>query len=543
MYKKIAFVAHEFGFFKGHGGVASYLASIVAYLLNNYQKMQVYLLVDKYDENWPMQKSKNLHISQIRNEDECFTELSRINPDYIETMDFLGWCTRALMAKRLGLMFQNTVFALMHHTGIRESCEWNTQMPIKYMQPWMRNAFMQESAQIMMADIQIAPSSFMAKYVKRNYAIADKISVFVHHNELSPRSKEEIISDVEKYIDLIPYKNCFNVIFISRIEGRKNQIYLVREFCKFLDKTNANARLFLAGNSSPHEITSVDKRVVLYSQIPRIYRDKITIFDFMNQKQQMVLAAIGDVSVLPSFYESFSMAMLETLYRGVPLIVTKNSGVAEFIQPEWQFDPFTQGALCEKLELFYKTNNSMRKKIHDEQIKKYIAISNPKNTIDRRITMFDEFRYSPQKPENFTIIDSKHWDDMPDEFPNSTKNFILITNNNTENISVVSEFAGNFSWPENANGKVIVLNNNYGYLENLHDAVNQGLPLFLRGLDVTTFNENLPIYQNLINCALNRELIVLRDDAVRTDVFNRKITDYVFMTLQKVELQDKYDDQ
>jgi len=56
--KKIAFVADDFGFFTGHGGVGSYLVSMVEYILRNYPEMSVYLLINRYDKGCPLIKSK-----------------------------------------------------------------------------------------------------------------------------------------------------------------------------------------------------------------------------------------------------------------------------------------------------------------------------------------------------------------------------------------------------------------------------------------------------------------------------------------------------
>ena len=48
---KIVFVAHEFGYFKGHGGIASYLYNIVKYILDNYDDYKVYVIAYRYDTN------------------------------------------------------------------------------------------------------------------------------------------------------------------------------------------------------------------------------------------------------------------------------------------------------------------------------------------------------------------------------------------------------------------------------------------------------------------------------------------------------------
>jgi len=538
--KKYVFIAHEFGLYKGHGGIASYLYSIVKYILKN-NLAKVWVLTIMYDTECDLLPDPNLTVDKISDENDVVKKLAEIQADYVEVADYQGFALAALIKKHSEKSFKTSVFAVHHHTASRECFVWNAEFPLEFAAPHVRDTFMRETTQMMLADMHISPSKFLAEYVKQNYEIADDIVVLPHYNEIPMKTHADIIKEIKPYNDISQYADSFNIVFISRIEGRKNQLYLVLEFEDFLRKSNIPAKLILAGNSYPFELTGEDTRFLLFKQIPEAVRNNIIIFDFMDRKQQKLLAAVSDVCVLPSKFENFPMAIAEMLSYGVPVLASKNSGAADYVQREMTFDPFQKGALSAKLFDFYKRHISEREEIWREQTETFKKITDPKNVIVKRLEIFENLRQADQEPIciKWNLINENQWNEKSYAFDSG--DFILTTN--ILNDTAALRFAENFTWNKNMDNKLVVLSNQYEYLSSVQDVVNRGLPIFYRGVNILEFDRKKTLYQNLLDVMIKeqRQIVALKWKGISCQM-DKRFTDYVFINRSKIDLAELYKD-
>lgn len=548
--KKIVFVAHEFGFYKGHGGIASYLYNITKYLLLNTNNLLVYILTCYYDKKCDLlSNNKKLKIVKISNENDVYGLLKGIKPDYVEVADYLALCLKSLLKKNLEHEFQNTIFSVHHHTASRECFEWNSQLPIKFANPYIKECFIRESLQFQLADINISPSSFMSEYVKRNYLINEEVRYFNHLNVCENKSKKDILENIQKYVNFGEFTDSFNIFLISRIEGRKNQELLINHFIKFKNKTNANTKLILAGNSNKDEITGENYMYKLFKKIPQKNRDDIVFFDFLNQKEQEKIIAIGDVVILPSFYESFSIAIGETILKGVPAIVSKYSGCCDYIGgknicDKMTFDPFDENDLSNKIESFYNMSKQERESILLEQQEMFKTVTDPKKSVDTRLEFYEEklqeqMNNKTFKKIKFNIITENEYDFSIKDFNEDINNFILLSNNKNNNI--VDNFINNFHWYSKFDGKIIVLDNHYRFFNDAQDIVNYGLPIIVKNLDISKFDNKKTIKENILDYLMSNinAVLLIKQDGV-LNLLNKKLTDYVFINSQKIDLRLKY---
>ncbi len=89
-----------------------------------------------------------------------------------------------------------------------------------------------------------------------------------------------------------------------------------------------------------------------------------------TQKEIEKFYAAADLFVLPTLYDPFSNATLEAMASGVPVITTKNNGVAELIDNRREgfvmHDMFDAHELAEKVNISLKNLNAMGEKAREK---------------------------------------------------------------------------------------------------------------------------------------------------------------------------------
>ena len=537
---KLAFVAHEFGLFRGHGGIAAYLYNTVAYLLNHDPYLSIYILCNAWDKGCPLLENANLQIIYVQTGVDVLNVLKNIEPDYVEAADYLGLCLECLIAKHQQKYLMNTIFSVFHHTASRECFEWNTKMPIKYAPLFCKESFMREKAQMYLADLQFAPSNFMAKYVQRNYQIYSRIYPFHHY---VPLKSQTVRAQVSSAYDLSMYQDSFNIICISRIEGRKNQEGLLEAFIE-LQKRHPQQKmnLFLIGNSNYSEITGEEVRYSLFLKIPQFARQNVHFIDFQSQEEQNKFIALADVAVLASYYESFSIAVVNMVYKGVPVLLSKNVGAADcfkkhpLLKEMSLFNPFNKEDLVKKLQTFLGLSKDKQQEILKNQQDVLQEQNSPLANIQKKIDLFKSFGL---KPGNM----KRKWEIIsPSRLaPVSTEPVNIILLSDEKQAKWVYSFCLQFSWNDELTNKLIVLNDSYEFLGDLQDIVNRGLPIILPNFKLHKYQTEMSWQSILSDLLKHPRIIVSLLDNFSIKSHNRKYSDFVFMQSQKINLESLYE--
>ena len=538
MLKKICFVAHEFGFFSGHGGIAAYLHNICKYILQSHKYLEVYILVNCYDKQSELLNYEKLHIIEISDSKDVYRYLTSINPDFVEVADYGAFALDCLLAKNLNGEFSNTIFAVHHHTASRECYEWNTLLPIKYANDFTKNWFMKEKLQIMLADAQISPSNFMSDYVRKNYFIHDEIRAFNHINVEHIKNKEILVNELSKIYDFEQFKGTFNIIIISRVEGRKNQRFLIDQFIKFRKKVS-KSKLFIVGNSNYDEITNEEYRFQIFKEIPIEYRNDILFFDFANAKQKDKFIAIGDLCVLPSTFESFSIALGETILKGVPGMASKYTGCCDYLgdtKDITTFDPFDNNDLADKIEKFYNLSKEDKMKILLTQQETFSKVTSPVISVDSRLEWINKKLESKRE---YNRIDSWQYVNNQENIIFSKKHLILTPNSKKN--SIINKFLKNFILNNNFIDKIIIFNHSYAYINEVIDAVFYGCPIMILNAD-SIFTKGKSIsYRNILDYVNSRKEQVI--EIAITDLgeleHNKTHLNFMLSLNEKLNLQGK----
>lgn len=212
-----------------------------------------------------------------------------------------------------------------------------------------------ERAGMHAADHIVAVSQLTKNIIVKKYGVsANKITVL--HNAVLDASI--IKSEYEKKV---PEKI---VTFLGRITFQKGPEYFVEAAKKVIDR-DPNVRFVMAGNGD-----------LLNRMIDRVAElrmaTKFHFTGFLKGDDVDHMYAISDVYVMPSVSEPFGIAPLEAVRHNTPVIISKQSGVAEVLRNAIKIDFWDVDAMADAVFalLHYEGISRMFKELGSEELKK-----------------------------------------------------------------------------------------------------------------------------------------------------------------------------
>jgi glycosyltransferase involved in cell wall biosynthesis len=120
------------------------------------------------------------------------------------------------------------------------------------------------------------------------------------------------------------------VTFLGRITYQKGPEYFIEAAALVLEKMN-NVRFVMAGGG--------DMMPAMVEHVAKLHiSDKFHFTGFLQGKDVLRILQISDLLVMPSVAEPFGIVTLEAMQANVPVIITKQSGVAEILKYAFKVD-------------------------------------------------------------------------------------------------------------------------------------------------------------------------------------------------------------
>jgi glycosyltransferase involved in cell wall biosynthesis len=195
------------------------------------------------------------------------------------------------------------------------------------------------------ADYVIAVSNLTRNVVIERYGI-EPHKVITVHNAVEP-------SDKSDWEDVHAAVNEKIVTFLGRITYQKGPEYFV-EAARLIAEKDPNVRFVMAGSGD-----MLNKMIQLVARLRLGSRFHFTGFLRGDSVDRMY--AISDVYVMPSVSEPFGIAPLEAIRNNAPVVISKQSGVAEILTHAMKVDFWDTQALADSIYgiLNYKAMNKM----------------------------------------------------------------------------------------------------------------------------------------------------------------------------------------
>ena len=178
-----------------------------------------------------------------------------------------------------------------------------------------------EQSGMQQADLVISVSNLTRNTVIKKYGIPAEKVVTVH-NAIEPVEKEDL--NVKKVVKEKV------VTFLGRLTFQKGPEYFVEAAKKILEK-DKNVRFVMAGNGDM--MNQLIRRVAELK-----IADKFHFTGFLKGEDVDRMFMLSDVFVMPSVSEPFGLVPLEAMRSDVPVVISKQSGVAEVLQNALKVD-------------------------------------------------------------------------------------------------------------------------------------------------------------------------------------------------------------
>ena len=197
------------------------------------------------------------------------------------------------------------------------------------------------------ADLVIANSNFTKQNVIRCYKIKPEKIKVVHWgmDDYNPAYQTNYKSELNKKEKI--------VLFLGRVTLQKGPDYFIEVAKKVLDYYK-KVRFVIAGDGDMMP-KIINKSIELGIQ------DKITFTGFLQGNDVHKAFQTADVYVMPSVSEPFGLVALEALKNGTPVIISKQSGVAEVLNHALKVDFWDINKMTNKIVSLLKY-----KDLHDE---------------------------------------------------------------------------------------------------------------------------------------------------------------------------------
>ncbi len=183
------------------------------------------------------------------------------------------------------------------------------------------------------ADLVITVSNLTRQIVIEKYGIpAEK--VITVHNAVEPVDRPDLEGVTKHVKEKV-------VTFLGRVTYQKGPDYFVEAAHKIL-KRDSNVRFVMAGSGD-----------LLNRMIRRVAQLKIAtkfhFTGFLAGPEVDTMFAMSDVYVMPSVSEPFGISPLEAMRSNVPVVISKQSGVAEVLQHALKVDFWDIDALADAI--------------------------------------------------------------------------------------------------------------------------------------------------------------------------------------------------
>jgi glycogen(starch) synthase len=196
------------------------------------------------------------------------------------------------------------------------------------------------------ADLIIPVSNYTGSILMEHYQV-DKKKIFPIHNGIDPIRP---FKTEKKFPEKL-------ILFLGRITLQKGPEYFLETASKVIDKY-PEVRFAIAG-------TGDQLNQVIEEGAHQKISHKLHFTGFLDRQKVHSLLSMADLFCMPSVSEPFGLTALEAVQFGIPVIISKKSGVAEVLPSALLADFWDTDLMAEQILSLLKNRKLYNKKVRD----------------------------------------------------------------------------------------------------------------------------------------------------------------------------------
>ena len=189
--------------------------------------------------------------------------------------------------------------------------------------------------------IALTKSELAADFLRnKGFSQVRAVGVGVDSEQFSVKEGEEVACRLQEDV------SCFRLLYVGKIEERRN-VYFLIELFELLQKKRENIRLVIVGDGEEQYRKAFLDRIRPWTE-----NGKIIYYQKATQKELALIYQRSDMFVFTSNYEIFGMVLLESMYFGLPVISSMNGGASVLINSGkngYVMDSFNADLWAEKI--------------------------------------------------------------------------------------------------------------------------------------------------------------------------------------------------
>ncbi len=189
------------------------------------------------------------------------------------------------------------------------------------------------------ADLVVAVSEYTKRIIVDRYGI-DPAKVVVLHNGIDA-DDVAVASAVEGDMRRLKGLGWGVVLFVGRLTLQKGPDYFLEAARKVIARKQNT--LFVVSGSGDMARQMIERAASLG------IGDKVLFTGFLRDRELARLYRAADLVVMPSVSEPFGIVPLESLLNGTPVLISKQSGVAEVVQHSLKVDFWDTDEMTNKI--------------------------------------------------------------------------------------------------------------------------------------------------------------------------------------------------
>ncbi|MBP9782062.1 glycosyltransferase family 4 protein [Candidatus Woesebacteria bacterium] len=195
----------------------------------------------------------------------------------------------------------------------------------------------------------IAVSTFTKQLLVNQYSMDPK-KISVVHNGIDPLKQ---VNEAVSFAQSRPV-----IVFMGRLTMQKGGEYFLQLAQRLLEQI-PNALFVVAGNGDMYH------QLLFKTAYDRLSAH-VLFSGFVRDRQRELLLNRADVFVMPSLSEPFGLVALEAAQRHTPVVVSKQSGVAEVLPSAVQIDFWDVDRMVQEISHLIKNPNAAQEKVQNQ---------------------------------------------------------------------------------------------------------------------------------------------------------------------------------